>query len=73
MLETLGVPFERDALDRQITPGAELLLRVHPDVAQALERDERPILDELRQRLGVEVLVQSDAELHHEQYDLSEL
>lgn len=72
-LATICLALRRDALERRLTPGSELLVRVHPEVAQALQRDERPILDELRQRLGVEILVQSDPELHHEQYDLSEL
>ncbi|HEX2162445.1 MAG TPA: Rne/Rng family ribonuclease [Thermoanaerobaculia bacterium] len=53
--------------------GGELLLRVHPAVAEALQREERAILDELEGTLGTRVLIQGDAGLHHEQFDVSEV
>ena len=51
----------------------ELLLRVHPEVATALQTEERGILDELSRSIGSGVLVQSDAELHHEHFDVLEV
>lgn len=73
-LATICLSLRRDALNRRHElVGAELLLRVHPDVAEALQRDERPVLDELQELLEAPVMVQSDTTLHHEQYDLSEL
>ena len=51
----------------------ELLLRVHPEVARALQDEERAILDELERALGVRVLLQSDPELHHERFDVLEV
>jgi ribonuclease G len=51
----------------------QLLVRVHPDVARALQAGERAILDETERELGVSVLVQADAKLHHSSFDLVEL
>jgi ribonuclease G len=51
----------------------ELLLRVHPEVARALQQEERAILDELEKSLGVAILLQSDSELHHERFDVVEV
>lgn len=53
--------------------GREVLLRVHPDVARALQREERAILDELEIDLGTTVLIQSDEQLHHEHFDILEV
>jgi Ribonuclease G/E len=51
----------------------ELLLRVHPEVARALQQEERSILTEIERSLGVGILLQSDPELHHERYDVLEV
>ena len=51
----------------------EILLRVHPEVARALQQEERAILDELERTLEVKVLLQSDPELHHERFDVVEV
>lgn len=51
----------------------ELLVRVHPDVAQALEGEERAILEELERELGVSVVVQGQAEMHHGSFDILEM
>jgi ribonuclease G len=55
---------DRVALER------ELLLRVHPDVAGALQGEERAILEELERELGVTILLRADPELHHERFDV---
>ena len=52
---------------------AELLLRVHPEIARALQQEERAILDELERSLGVHILLQSDPEMHHERFDVVEV
>lgn len=54
-------------------PVRELLLRVHPEVAAALQTEERPILDELQSSLGSTILVQGDPELHHESFSLTDV
>jgi ribonuclease G len=51
----------------------ELLLRVHPEIARALQQEERAILDELERSLEVKLLLQSDPELHHERFDVVEI
>jgi len=55
------------------TGPSELLLRVHPEVARALQQEERAILDELQRSLEVRILLQSDPELHHERFDVVEV
>ena len=52
---------------------SELLLRVHPEVARALQQEERAILEELERLLGVGVMLQGDPELHHERFDVVEV
>jgi ribonuclease G len=52
---------------------AEVLLRVHPEVARALQQEERAILEELERSLGTGILLQSDSEMHHERYDVVEV
>ena len=52
---------------------SEILLRVHPEIARALQQEERAILDELERSLGVRILLQSDPELHHERFDVVEV
>ena len=51
----------------------EILLRAHPELAQALQREERPILDELETQLRSTILIQSEPEMHRERYEFSEL
>jgi len=51
----------------------EILLRVHPDVARALQREEQAILNELQDLLNGRLVVQSDTETHVEQFDVSEI
>lgn len=51
----------------------EILLRVHPDVARALQRESQPILLELEHELRSEILIQSDPGLHHERFDILEV
>ncbi len=50
--------------------GRAVLLRVNPDVARALEEEERGVLKELQRFLGPELVVRPDMQLHHEQFDM---
>jgi Ribonuclease G/E len=73
-LETICMNLRRDLLRQRDRPRErELLLRVHPDVARALQQEEREVLLELERVLGVEILLQSDPTLHHERYDVIEV
>jgi ribonuclease G len=50
--------------------GLGVLLRVNPDIARALKDEERGVLRDLKQMLGKDVIVKSDVQLHHEQFDV---
>ncbi|HVZ21139.1 MAG TPA: Rne/Rng family ribonuclease [Vicinamibacterales bacterium] len=50
--------------------GQTLVLRVNPDIARALRDEERAVFRDLKQSLGREIALQSDIQLHHEQFDL---
>src|SRR5262245_57238652 len=50
--------------------GQSLVLRVNPDIARALRDEERAVFKDLKQTLGREIALRSDAQLHHEQFDL---
>jgi ribonuclease G len=71
---TICLSIRRTLLEQTRRRGAarEITLRVHPDVAEALQGSERPILDEI-ESLGLSVVVRSDPALHPERYDLVEL
>lgn len=51
----------------------EVLLRVHPDVAAAMQREEQHMLREMEMELGTGILIQSDRELHQERFDILEV
>jgi len=46
---------------------------VHPEIARALQGEERAILEELERALGAAIILRSDAELHHERFDILEV
>jgi Rne/Rng family ribonuclease len=50
--------------------GPNLTLRVHPEIAKALKTRESILIDELEQNAHKHVIIQSDATLHWEQYDI---
>ncbi|HEV3374879.1 MAG TPA: Rne/Rng family ribonuclease [Candidatus Acidoferrum sp.] len=50
--------------------GPNLTLRVHPEIAKALKTRESMLIDELEQNSHKHVIIQSDATLHWEQYDI---
>jgi ribonuclease G len=50
--------------------GPGVLLRVNPDIARALNEEERGVLKDLKYLLGRDVIVKPDVHLHHEQFDV---
>lgn len=73
-LATIALQMRRQLLrQRGRFVDRQVLLRVHPDVARALQREERAILDELERDLDVEILLQGDQQLHHERFDILEV
>ena len=53
--------------------GHRVQLRVNPDVARALEKEERGVLRDVERILGRRVTIKADAQLHHEQFDVMTL
>jgi ribonuclease G len=47
-----------------------LVLRVHPEVYRSLVGEERRLVEELEERIGMPIHVQSDEHLHHERFDI---
>ncbi len=73
-LSTIGLDLRRQILQqRSRFQDREILLRVHPEVARALQRESQPILRELEHALRTEILIQSDSGLHHERFDILEV
>jgi ribonuclease G len=73
-LSTIGLDLRRQILQQANgLRRRELLLRVHPEVAEALQRHDQPILRELERELEAEILVKSDPTLHHERFDIVEV
>jgi ribonuclease G len=50
--------------------GHSLLLRVHPEIYRYLQGEERRLIEELEERIGIPIRVQSDEHLHHEGCDI---
>ena len=50
--------------------GGGVVLRVNPDIARALQEQERDVLKEMERMAGRRVTIKPDALLHHEQFDL---
>jgi len=70
-VETICLNLRRQVLRHpEVAADGELLLRVHPEVARALQEEERAVLQELERTLGVEIVLQSDSSLHHERFDV---
>lgn len=73
-LSTIGLDLRRQILQQRARfQDREILLRVHPEVARALQRESQPILRELEHALRTEILIQSDSGLHHERFDILEV
>jgi len=67
--------YEIQAEARKMALAAEgdspnLTLRVHPEIAKALKTRESMLMDELEQTSHKHIIIQSDATLHWEQYDI---
>jgi Rne/Rng family ribonuclease len=65
--------YEIQSEARKMAPDHEapnLTLRVHPEIAKALKTRESALIEELEQNARKQVIIQSDATLHWEQYDI---
>jgi len=72
-IPTLCYEIQAEARKMAIAAEADnpnLTLRVHPEIAKALKTRESMLIDELEQNSHKHVIIQSDATLHWEQYDI---
>jgi len=69
---TIVLEIRREILKR-LEAGGEghsMLLRVHPEIYRSLAGEERRLIEELEERIGMSIHVQSDEHLHHEGFDI---
>ena len=71
-IPTLCYEIQTEARKMAVTDheGPNLTLRVHPEIAKALKTRESILIDELEQNSHKHIIIQSDATLHWEQYDI---
>jgi len=72
-IPTLCYEIQAEARKMAVSSDSEapnLTLRVHPEIAKALKTRESMLIDELEQTTHKHVIIQSDATLHWEQYDI---
>jgi ribonuclease G len=55
----------------KVVEGADVLLRVNPEVARLLKSNQNTYLQELEEVLGRTVIVKGDHQLHQEKFDLA--
>ena len=70
---TSTICYEILAEVRKIGPdlsGQRLMLRVNPEIARALQEEEKDVLRDLKASIGKDVTLKSDFQLHHEQFDV---
>ena len=70
-IATIVIEIRREIL-KKVDDGEahSLLLRVHPEIYRALAGEERRLIEELEERIGMPIHVQSDEHLHHEGFDI---
>ncbi len=69
---TLALDLRRDLLrpPTLYVPGDTIRVRVPPSLARLLADEERAVLEDVQQRLGVDLEIQSDATLSPEEYEI---
>ncbi len=59
------------AMSKEITGSSDVVLRVSPDVADALRSSEREVLEEIEAYFATPLSIEADPHLHQEQYDFA--
>jgi ribonuclease G len=73
-LATICFDLRRQLLHhRQRYREREILLRLHPDVVEAFQKQYSSVHKELENALDSDILLQSDSGLHHERFDILEV
>ncbi len=72
-LSTICLRLRREILARANRLGdRRLVVCVHSEVLRSLESEQHDILDELREALGEQLVLEADGTLHHEEYHIAE-
>jgi ribonuclease G len=61
----------RVSTEMEITPGMDIILRVHPSIAEAMRTSEKKVLNEIEAHLGIPITVKGDLAVHQERYDFA--
>ncbi len=61
---------EIEKMVKELADSDEVMIRVHPEVARSLRESEASVLEEIRQLVGRDVSVKSDATLHVEHFNI---
>jgi ribonuclease G len=64
------IDLHREAVRRSTAAGAELVLRVNPEIASALRGSERALVEDLEGRLEARVTIEGIESLHHEHFQI---
>ena len=68
---TIIFEIRREMLRRvQSEEGHALLLRVHPEIHRYLATEEKRLIEEVEERIGIPIRLQADEHLHHEGFDI---
>jgi ribonuclease G len=59
------------AISDQVAGSSDVMLRVSPMVAEALHTSERAVFEEIEAYFGTPITIESDPNLHQEQYDFA--
>ncbi|MEW6730730.1 MAG: Rne/Rng family ribonuclease [Acidobacteriota bacterium] len=59
----------RISADSELNPGSEVILRVNPEIAEALRGPERRVFGEIEAYFGCTVMLKGDESVHQERYD----
>src|SRR5437868_14334226 len=59
------------AISDQVNGSSDVMLRVSPMVAEALHTSERAVFEEIEAYFGTPITIESDPNLHQEQYDFA--
>jgi ribonuclease E len=65
-----GIYHEIEKMREYIDERAELMIRVHPDVARALRESESNVINEIRHLLRRDVIIKADPTLHIEHFNI---
>ena len=61
----------RIAAESEVHPGADVVLRINPEVAEILRGDEKRVLSEIEAYFGCSITIKGDPTVHQERFDFA--